>query len=158
MRQIVTSPFGYTLRLIRDNQERAAFLGIDVPRAKLVCFVISACMASVGGVLLTLLVSGAYPNFGFWTTSGEAIFMILLGGSTVFLGPLVGTVILRVLNDVTIAYTSHTDLVLGIVILVLVLGLRKGPLDVIAERLENRRQATAQKVRDAADRAREQKP
>jgi len=151
MRQIVTSPFGYTLRLIRDNQERAAFLGVDVARAKLVCFVISACVAGVGGILLALFVSGAYPNFAFWTTSGEAIFMILLGGSNVFLGPLVGTVILRVLNDVTIAYTSHTDLVLGIVILVLVLGLRKGPLDVIAERLEDRRQAAAQKLRDAAD-------
>ena len=151
MRQLVTSPFGYTLRLIRDNQERAAFLGIDVVRAKLVCFVISACIAAVGGILLALFVSGAYPNFAFWTTSGEAIFMILLGGSNVFLGPLVGTVILRVLNDVTIAYTSHTDLVLGIVILILVLGLRKGPLDVIAERLENRRQTAAQKLRDAAD-------
>lgn len=151
MRQIVISPFGYTLRLIRDNQDRAAFLGINVARAKLVCFVISACVASVGGILLALFVSGAYPNFAFWTTSGEAIFMILLGGSSVFLGPLVGTVILRLLTDVTIAYTSHTELVLGIVILILVLGLRKGPLDVIAERLEGRRQAVAQRARDAAD-------
>jgi hypothetical protein len=50
-----------------------------------------------------------------------------------------------------VTYTSHTELVLGIVILILVLGLRKGPLDLIAERLENRRQAAAQAVRDAAD-------
>lgn len=152
LRQVVTSPFGYTLRMIRDNQERAAFLGINVPVVKLACFVISACVAGVGGILLTLFVSGAYPNFGFWTTSGEAIFMILLGGSNVFLGPLVGTVILRLLNDITVSYTSHTELVLGIVILVLVLGLRKGPLDLLAERWENRRQAKAQAVRDAADR------
>jgi branched-chain amino acid transport system permease protein len=151
LRQIVTSPFGYTLRMIRDNQERAAFLGINVPVVKLACFVISACIAGVGGILLTLFVSGAYPNFGFWTTSGEAIFMILLGGSNVFLGPLVGTVILRLLNDITVSYTSHTELVLGIVILVLVLGLRKGPLDLLAERWENRRQAKAQAIRDAAD-------
>ena len=151
LRQIVTSPFGYTLRMIRDNQERAAFLGINVPMVKLTCFVISACIAGVGGILLTLFVSGAYPNFGFWTTSGEAIFMIMLGGSNVFLGPLVGTVILRLLNDITVSYTSHTELVLGIVILVLVLGLRKGPLDLLAERWENRRQAKAQAIRDAAD-------
>lgn len=151
LRQIVTSPFGYTLRMIRDNQERAAFLGINVPMVKLTCFVISACIAGVGGILLTLFVSGAYPNFGFWTTSGEAIFMIMLGGSNVFLGPLVGTVILRLLNDITVSYTSHTELVLGVVILVLVLGLRKGPLDLLAERWENRRQAAAQAVRDAAD-------
>jgi len=151
LRQIVTSPFGYTLRLIRDNQERAAFLGINVPMVKLACFVMSACIAAVGGILLSLFVSGAYPNFGFWTTSGEAIFMIMLGGSNVFLGPLVGTVILRLLNDIAVSYTTHTDLVLGIVILALVLGLRKGPLDLLAERWENRRQAKAQAVRDAAD-------
>ncbi len=151
MRQIVTSPFGYTLRLIRDNQDRAAFLGVDVVRVKLVCFVISACIASVGGILLALFVSGAYPNFAFWTTSGESIFMIMLGGSRVFLGPLLGTIILRVLNDVTVVYTSHTELVLGIVILIFVLGLRKGVLDLIADRIETREQQKAFSQRDAAD-------
>jgi branched-chain amino acid transport system permease protein len=154
MRQIVVSPFGYTLRLIRDNQDRAAYLGIDVIRAKLVCFVISACIAGVGGILLTLFVSGAYPTFGFWTTSGEAIFMILMGGSKVFLGPLVGTVLLRLLNDVTVTYTAHTELVLGLVILVFVLGFRKGLLDIVAERLEGRRQVAARRRRDASDTAR----
>lgn len=141
MRQIVVSPFGYTLRLIRDNEDRAAFLGVDVFRAKLTCFVISACIAAVGGILLSLFVSGAYPNFGFWTTSGEAIFMIMMGGIGVFVGPLLGAVIFRILNDVIVAYTSHTELVLGIVVLVFVLGLRKGLLDVVADRIERRRDA-----------------
>ena len=153
MRQIVTSPFGYTLRLIRDNPERAAFLGIDVVRVQADLLRHLGLHRRRGRHPAALFVSGAYPNFAFWTTSGEAIFMILLGGSNVFLGPVVGTIILRILNDVTIAYTEHTGLVLGIVILVLVLGLRKGPLDVIAERLENRRQEAARKVRDAADTA-----
>ena len=135
------------MRLIRDNHTRAAFLGINVYRAKLVAFVISACIAAVGGILLTLFVSGAYPNFAFWTTSGEAIFMILMGGSKVFLGPMVGTVLLRVLNDVSVAYTQHTELVLGIVILVFVLGLRKGVLDIVADWFENRRQASLRRDR-----------
>lgn len=158
MRQIVTSPFGYTLRLIRDNQERAAFLGINVTGVKLTGFVISACMAAVGGVLLALFVSGAYPNFAFWTTSGEAIFMIMLGGSRVFIGPLVGTIILRVLNDVTVVYTSHTELVLGIVILVFVLGLRKGVVDLLADRIEARGQTVAFNTRDATDAAARKAP
>ena len=67
--------------------------------------------------------------------------MILMGGSKVFLGPMVGTVLLRMLNDVSVAYTEHTELVLGIVILVFVLGLRKGLLDIVADWFENRRQA-----------------
>ncbi len=147
LRQVTVSPFGATLRLIRDNHTRAAFLGINVYRAKLVAFVISACVAAVGGILLTLFVSGAYPNFAFWTTSGEAIFMILMGGSKVFLGPMVGTVLLRVLNDVSVAYTQHTELVLGLVILLFVLGLRKGVLDLVADWFENRRQAALRRDR-----------
>ena len=146
LRQVTVSPFGATLRLIRDNAARAEFLGIDVFRAKLVAFVIAAVVAGVGGVLLALFVSGAYPNFGFWTTSGEAIFMILMGGSRVFLGPVLGTVMLRVLNDMTVAYTEHTEMVLGLVILLFVFGLRKGVLDVIAERLSDRRQADLREV------------
>jgi branched-chain amino acid transport system permease protein len=145
MRQIVVSPFGYTLRLIRDNEDRAAFLGVDVFRAKLSCFVISACMGAVGGILLSLFVSGAYPNFGFWTTSGEAIFMIMMGGTGVFVGPLLGAIIFRVLNDVIVVYTSHTELVLGIVVLIFVLGLRKGLLDVVADWWEGRRDALRRK-------------
>lgn len=47
-------------------------------------------MAGVGGTLLALFVSGAYPEFGFWTTPGEAIFMIMLGGTQLFVGPLAG--------------------------------------------------------------------
>ena len=93
MRQVWQSPFGYTLRMIRDNPTRANFLGVDVARTKLWIFVIAGAIASVSGMMLALFVSGAYPEFGFWTTSGEAIFMIMLGGTQLFLGPLVGALL-----------------------------------------------------------------
>jgi branched-chain amino acid transport system permease protein len=67
--------------------------------------------------------------------------MILMGGSQMFLGPLLGTVLLRILNDMTVAYTQHTEMVLGFVILLFVFGFRKGLLDIVAERLSDRRQA-----------------
>ncbi|MBC7135797.1 MAG: branched-chain amino acid ABC transporter permease, partial [Oceanibaculum nanhaiense] len=66
MRQIVQSPFGYTLRMIRDNPLRANFLGVNVVRMKLAIFVVAGTMASVGGIILALFVSGAYPEFAFW--------------------------------------------------------------------------------------------
>jgi len=141
MRLVVVSPFGYAMRMVRDNQHRASFLGVGVVRVKLVCFVVSSVMASVGGMILALFVSGAYPTYAYWTTSGEAIFMIMLGGMNVFLGPLVGAVILTKLNDLVTAYTQHYGLVLGIILLVIVLGLRKGCLDVVVEWLRKREQA-----------------
>ena len=73
--------------------------------------------------------SGAYPEFAYWTISGEGIFMILLGGISRFLGPLVGTVILLILNDTITRNTEHYGLVLGIVILFFAMGLRKGLID-----------------------------
>ena len=141
MRIVTESPFGYTLRMIRDNAQRAAFLGVNVTRVKLICFVTSGSMAGVGGVILALFTSGAYPEWAFWAQSGEAIFMIMLGGLNVFVGPLVGAVALRVLNDVVQMYTSHTEIVIGVVILFVVLGLRRGVLDFALDWWVERQQA-----------------
>lgn len=127
--------------MIRDNATRAAFLGVNVTRVKLICFVVSSSIASVGGVILALFTSGAYPEWAFWAQSGEAIFMIMLGGLNVFLGPILGAVALRILNDVVQMYTSHTEIVIGLVIMFVVLGLRRGILDFAKDWWVERQQA-----------------
>jgi branched-chain amino acid transport system permease protein len=139
MRQIAQSPFGYTLRMIRDNATRASFVGIDVYRAKLTIFVLAALFASVGGMIMALFVSGAYPEFAYWTISGEGIFINMLGGVTTFLGPMVGTVLLLILNDSVTRFTEYHGIVLGIVILFFAIGLRKGLMDFAFEWYAQRR-------------------
>ena len=141
MYHIVQSPFGMTLRMIRDNASRAIFLGINVWRMRLAAFIVAGAFGAVGGVVMSLFVQGAFPDFAFWAISGEAIFMIMLGGLTVFLGPVVGAVIFLVLNDVVTKFTSYYGLVLGGIILLVALGLRKGLLDFIADYFADRRQA-----------------
>ena len=150
MRQIWQSPFGYTLRLIRDNPQRANFLGVNILRMKLGVFVLAGAMASVGGMLLSLFVSGAYPEFGFWTTSGEAIFMIMLGGTQLFIGPIIGAVLLRLLEHFVSIYTEYHGLVLGIVILAIVLGLKQGVADYIVDWLDRRKAGRASASEKAA--------
>jgi len=151
MRQISQSSFGYTLRMIRDNPQRANFVGVNVPRVKLAIFVISGSMASIGGIVLALFVSGAYPDFAFWTTSGEAIFMIMLGGSQLFIGPVVGTVMLQALNHYATIYTEYNGMVLGVVILLFVLGLRRGLADFIHDGFKARRTRQAEQRETARD-------
>lgn len=143
MRQVSQSPFGYTLRLIRDNPARANFIGVNVVRMKLGIFVIAGAMASAGGIVLALFVSGAYPEFAFWTTSGEAIFMIMLGGTQLFVGPLVGALLLQTLNHYVTIWTEYHGLVLGCVILLIVLGLRRGIADFLYAWWTERRPAPA---------------
>jgi branched-chain amino acid transport system permease protein len=146
MRQIAQSPFGYTLRMIRDNAGRAGFIGIDVWRAKLTIFVLAALFASAGGIIMCLFVSGAYPEFAYWTISGEGIFINMLGGVTTFLGPMVGTVLLLILNDTVTRLTEYYGIVLGIVILFFAIGLRKGLMDFVVGWYEQRRDGAKERA------------
>ena len=145
MRQIAQSPFGYTLRMIRDNEMRAPFIGIDVWRAKLTIFVLAALFAAAGGIIMALFVSGAYPEFAYWTISGEGIFINMLGGVTTFLGPMVGTVLLLTLNDTVTRLTEYHGIVLGIVILFFAIGLRKGLMDFVVEWYAQRRDSAGER-------------
>ena len=131
LRHITMSPFGQTLRMIRDNEDRASFLGVVLWRARLGAFTIAGGFAGLGGVLAALFVSGAYPELADWPNSGQAIFAVMLGGINSFLGPVLGAIILLALNDVVTRFTEYYGLVLGLVILAFALGLRRGVLDFV---------------------------
>jgi branched-chain amino acid transport system permease protein len=151
MHHLLQSPFGYTLRMIRDNAARANFLGIAVFRVRLLAFVMAGIFAGAGGVIMSLFVSGAYPEFAYWTISGEGIFIIMLGGLNTFLGPAVGTVILLVLNDFVTRHTEYYGLTLGIIILVFALGLRRGLLDVLVDLWHRRAALSAAGVKTSKE-------
>lgn len=129
MRYILQSPFGYTLRMVRDNADRAKFLGIDVWRVRLYAFILASCFAGIGGVIMALFVSGAYPEFSYWTMSGEAVFMILMGGLHIFIGPVVGAGLLLVFNDIITRTTEYHGLALGVIVLIFALGFKRGIAD-----------------------------
>lgn len=149
IRVVTQSSFGYTLRMIRDNPTRAAFLGVNVYRVKLICFTLAGTIAGGGGIILALFTSGAYPEWAFWAQSGEAIFAIMLGGMTAFLGPILGVVLLRVINDVVQSYTSHTEIFIGGIILFVVLVLRRGILDFYIDKRDQARQRRADASKEA---------
>jgi branched-chain amino acid transport system permease protein len=142
MWHLTESPFGHGLRMVRDNASRAEYLGMNVKRYRLAAFVLAACFASIAGSLMSLYVSAAYPNFGYWTMSGEAIFVIMLGGLTSFLGPMAGATLVTLLNHAVTAYTAYYGLVFGTVVLLFALGLRRGVLDIVVERLAQSRSSS----------------
>ncbi len=136
MRYILQSPFGYTLRMVRDNADRAKFLGIDVWRVRLYAFILASCFAGVGGIIMALFVSGAYPEFSYWTMSGEAVFMILMGGLHIFIGPVVGAGLLLVFNDIITRTTEYHGLALGVIVLIFALGFKRGITDFVVQLFE----------------------
>ena len=129
IRYILQSPFGYTLRMVRDNADRARFLGIDVWRVKLYAFILAGVFAGIGGMIMAVFVSGAYPEFTYWTMSGEAVFMIMMGGLHAFIGPVVGAALLMLFNDMITRFTELHGIALGIIVLIFALGFKRGITD-----------------------------
>jgi branched-chain amino acid transport system permease protein len=113
MRRIVRSPFGLSLRAIRENADKAAFVGVRVPRARFAAFVIAAVFGGVGGVLLAVPTGLADPGLAYWTHSGNLVFMLLLGGFQHFLGPIVGAIVFIFLQDLVMSLTTYWRLVFG---------------------------------------------
>ena len=89
---IVHSPFGKALQAIRDNETRAAFLGLRIRRFRWMSFLISGTFTGLAGILWAPLNGLTTPDVLYWTFSGEIVFTALLGGFRNFTGPIVGAI------------------------------------------------------------------
>jgi len=90
---ISKSPFGYTMRAIRDNSNRTRFLGINVKKYMLINFVIAGAFAGLAGGLWGPFNQSISPDLLNWQESGIPVFMTIIGGSSSFLGPMIGSLI-----------------------------------------------------------------
>jgi ABC-type branched-subunit amino acid transport system permease subunit len=112
---LALTPFGNAVRAVRDNEERAAFLGYGTHRVKLGAYVVGAALAGVGGALWAIdnrFVSTDSIDLGLSTT---VILMTLIGGRRWFWGPLAGAIVYIAAGDWLSKLTSHWQLLLGIV-------------------------------------------
>jgi branched-chain amino acid transport system permease protein len=98
MRMITNSSFGLSIRIIRENMNRAKFIGIDVRRYQLINFIIAGFFAGIAGGLFTELNRFAQTEFLHWSRSGDAIFACLVGGMYSFIGPTIGSTVLIFLH------------------------------------------------------------
>jgi branched-chain amino acid transport system permease protein len=119
LRQIVRSPFGRMLTTIRDNSERAAFIGINVRAYQLAAFVVAGAFAGLAGALFGIFNRGVFADYVFWSKSAEVMIMTILGGMDYFWGPPVGALALVWLNQEITSYTEYWPFVLGTLLVVL---------------------------------------
>lgn len=131
MWRIVHSPFGLCLTSIRDNPDKAEYLGIGIRKYRLVAFIISGCFTGVGGVLLAPITGHMDPGMVFWTHSGDMVFMTLVGGFSNFFGPMLGTVIFITLRDVISSYIEYWRLIFGALLAAIVILSPGGVIEVL---------------------------
>ena len=119
--RLVHARFGRVIVGSRFNEQRMQALGFDTYRYRLACYVISAMMCGVAGMLLGNFTSFISPDMIGWARSGELIFMVIIGGVASFMGPLVGTLVFVILEEALSAITVYWHLIFGIMLVALVL-------------------------------------
>jgi branched-chain amino acid transport system permease protein len=111
--KLLASPFGTILAAIRDNSDRVASLGGNPRLHELAAMVATGTLGAVFGVVNAGTEGSVDAHLFFWTTSAMLLNMIALGGRSIFLGPLLGAVILEVSRAWVQAHSSNADLVVG---------------------------------------------
>jgi branched-chain amino acid transport system permease protein len=95
----VHSPFGQVLKAIKENEPRAISLGYDVDKYKLMAFVLSAALAGLAGATKTVVLGFETLTDVHWTMSGLVILMTLVGGMGTLAGPMLGALIIIMLEN-----------------------------------------------------------
>jgi len=118
---LVQTRFGKTLVAIRENPERARMLGYNIQRHKLIAIIISGALSGVAGAAYALLFGYAGATFSTVQYSIYPLLWVLLGGAGTTIGPLIGTVFMTYLIDISSEFTSAYMLVAGLVLILLTL-------------------------------------
>ncbi|PYN37562.1 MAG: branched-chain amino acid ABC transporter permease [Candidatus Rokuibacteriota bacterium] len=124
--RLVASRFGMVIRAAKSNEPRARAIGFSLFRYKLTAFVIAGGAGGLAGALLANQTEYLTPDFMHWTRSGEIMFMVILGGMGTLFGPVIGAVVLLLLEDVLSALTAHWQIILGPILILVVLFAKRG--------------------------------
>jgi branched-chain amino acid transport system permease protein len=120
------TPAGRMANAVRDNPERAEFIGYSSRKVRFISFCASGLFAGIAGGLFAL-------NYEFITeenlnaaTSGRVLLMAYIGGLGYFIGPIIGAVVLTLMNSLLSNYSELWMLYLGIMFLLTVMFLPRG--------------------------------
>jgi branched-chain amino acid transport system permease protein len=140
--RLVRSPFGLTLKGIRESETRMRTLGYNVTLHKLISFTLAGTLAGLAGCLYAFYSTYVSVTVVDFSQSSAGFLMVIIGGVGTFFGPLLGSAILTILQEWVSLYTDRWQIVMGTVLILTILFARDGILG-IASQLMSRRLHTA---------------
>ena len=124
---ILKGPRGLLLTAIRDNEIRAEYMGASARRTVHLFYVIAGVLAGLGGSIVAVAVGHIDPAMAFWTTSGEFIFITILGGVGSVVAPFLGALVFGIIHTVAFSYSPNTwQMVIGLTLILVILVLPNG--------------------------------
>lgn len=128
----IHSPFGQVLKCIRENENRALSLGYNVPRYKLLVFVLSASLAGMAGATKALVFQLASLTDVHWAMSGEVVLMAIVGGIGTIFGPILGAAVIVGMQNYLASMGAWVMVIQGCVFVMCVLVFREGILGLVS--------------------------
>ena len=133
------SPLGYLMRALFDNEIRVEYMGASIRRAIYRTYLLSGAIGGLGGALTATAVGHVAPDLAYWTTSGEFVFIALLGGIGSVFAPIIASVVFEFVRNYAFKYSPYTwQLLLGGTLLVIIL-FAPGGIWSFVERLTHKR-------------------
>ena len=141
---LASSRFGRLTEAIRDNEERARFLGYRTLWPRAAVFGLSAVVTGIGGVMFALYSGFISPDTVHWTASGSALIMAILGGSGTSCGPIAGALVYFFLKESLDSFTTHWLSIIGVALIVITVAFPTGLAGLVPfarQLIANRREA-----------------
>lgn len=127
IRRYFDSEQGLIMLAARDNELRVEYLGASVRGAMSWAYVFGAMLGGIGGAVAALALGHVDPEFAFWTTSGEFVFVAILAGYLSVPAVFVGAIILELVRSFSNLYFPNTwQMALGIFLLAVIVALPGG--------------------------------
>ncbi len=123
---VVASPLGVRFMAVRENDRRAALVGINVYVTRYIAFVLAGGLAGASGALFAFFGRYASASYMFYHVSGEAVVWAIVGGAGSLLGPIFGTGLLIILREIVSTVWEHYLFVVGAITVLVVMFAPRG--------------------------------
>lgn len=133
---LLRSKIGLGLTAMRDDADAASSVGVDIFKSKLLCFVIAGLFTALAGAVFYLNKGSIYPAGGFgisWTVS--IVFIVIIGGIGTMAGPVVGSVVYVLLDELLAKFPGWSNIILGLIAILVILFLPDGIMGTLQKKL-----------------------
>ena len=135
---LLATRFGSITEAVRDNEERARFIGIRTLLPRAAVYALSATVTGIAGLLSALSTGFVSPENLHWSLSGVALMMVVVGGHKVLWGPAVGAVVYFLAKDILGSYANHWMAIFGIALITVIVFAPSGIAGTLAKALRGK--------------------
>jgi branched-chain amino acid transport system permease protein len=138
MSYVLSTPFGRVMIALKANEKRVPYLGYSTWAPRMVAYVLAAVIAGTVGGLYPMLRGFVSPELMFFSASGDALIMVIIGGSGTLVGAIWGAILLVAFKSVVGSWTEHHLIIVGIMFMAAVLFMKRGLIGLVKPMIERR--------------------